>query len=175
MERKRIKSVVRVTVSSCAVFVAAMLQVCVFPYFRIFGCVPDALGALLICIALFEDERVTCILAVCGGFLLQCIGTSGVSYYPLFYLLAVSVTLFISYAIFESRRISALLAGVMAFILEGLLSCVMASGAFLDAFVYTFFPQLLYTLACMIPAYLFCTLLGKLFGTRRKINFEKYE
>lgn len=171
----RIKSVIRVCISSIAVFVTAMLQMCVFPYFRVFGCIPDALGALLICLALFEDERVSCILAVCGGFILQAAGTGGVSYYPLFYLIAVSVTMAISYGVFESRRISAVTSGAVCFIAEGLISCIMAGGTFAQAFIYTFAPQLLYSLACMIPAYGFCKLHGALFGTRRKINFEKYE
>ena len=168
------KTVLRTVISCLAVFVCTQLQVCVFPYLRFFGCIPDVTAACLICLTLFENEKTVCVLAVCSGVILHSVGTWGVSYYPLLYLFAVCLCMVLSNVFFKNGFLSVMTAAVCTFAVEGILTSVflMSDGAsYADAFTGAVLPQLAYSLACTAAVYPLCKLHGIVFGIRRKADY----
>lgn len=168
------KAVIRTVCSSFGVLICAMLQVSVFPYLRFFGCIPDITAACLICLALFENEKTVCILAVCAGVVLHSLGTWGISYYPLLYLLAVTLCLIFSSVFFKNGFLSAMCTAVCVFIAEGILTAVLllSDGAmYADVFTGAVLPQFAYSLICTAAIYPLCKLHGTVFGIRRKIDY----
>lgn len=164
------KTVARTVLSCLGVLVCALLQVSVFPYLRFFGCIPDVTAACLLCLTLFENEKTVCVLAVCSGVILHSLGTWGVSYYPLLYLLAVCLCMVLSNVFFKNGFLSVMTAAACTFIVEGVLTTVllMSDGAsYADSFVGAFLPQLVYSLVCTAAIYPLCRLHGFVFGVRR--------
>lgn len=164
------KTVCRTVLSCIGVLFCALLQVCVFPYLRFFGCIPDVTAACLLCLALFENEKTVCVLAVGAGVVLHSLGTWGVSYYPLLFLTAVCLCMVLSNVFFKNGFLSVMTAAVCTFVAEGILTTVflMSDGAsYADAFTGAFLPQLAYSLVCTAAIYPLCKLHSFLFGVRR--------
>lgn len=168
------KAMFRTAMAGIAVLLCVMLQITVFPYLRFFGCIPDITASCLICLSLFEKEKTVCALAVASGVILHCLGTWGISYYPLLYLLAVCLCLILSNFFFKNGFLSVMTAAFCTFIAEGILTAVflMSDGAaYTDVFVGAVLPQFAYSLFCTAVLYPLCKLHGAVFGMRRKNGY----
>ncbi len=168
------KTVLRTAAACVAVLVCVMLQITVFPYLRFFGCIPDITAACLICLSLFENEKTVCLLAVFSGVVLHSLGTWGISYYPLLYLLAVCLCLILSNFFFKNGFLSVMSTAACTFLAEGILTAVflMSDGAaYTDAFTGAVLPQFAYSLVCTAVLYPLCRLHGAVFGMRRKTDY----
>ena len=65
---------------------AAVLQVSFFSRFRLFGAVPDLMICTVLCLSFFSGRYTGAITGIAGGFLIEAIGSSGLTLLPLFYL-----------------------------------------------------------------------------------------
>ena len=66
---------------------SAILQVSLFSRFRLFGAVPDLMIVAVLCIAFFCGRYAGAVTGIAAGFLIEAIGTSGISILPLCYFL----------------------------------------------------------------------------------------
>ena len=168
------KTAARTVMSIFGAFICVMLQLTVFPYLRFFGCIPDITASYFICLSLFENEKTVCVLAVCAGVVLHSLGTWGISYYPLLFLLAVCLCLVLSNFFFKNGFLSVMCTASCTFVTEGILTAVflMADGAsYTDVFTGAVLPQFAYSLFCTAAVYPFCRLHGAVFGMRRKTDY----
>lgn len=69
-----------------AVILTALLQTTVFAEFRFFGAVPDLMLMLVITVAMFEREKGGAACGLFAGFLIEALGSTGVSILPLIYM-----------------------------------------------------------------------------------------
>ena len=83
----RKQSVRYVAVISLLLLLLAVIQLSFFGRFRVFGAVPDLLIASVLCIGFFTGPYAGAVSGIGAGFLIDALGTSGISVMPLCYLL----------------------------------------------------------------------------------------
>ena len=174
-QKNRIRAVLGICVISAVAFITALSQLSVFPYLKISGCIPDVLCAFLICSSVMYEGKVSCILALVGGFILQASGCGGVSYYPLLYLAAVCFVPMLYRRIFKNGFVALGVGGLCIFTVEALIITVAQSlnGARLGySLTHTFIPFVLYSMVCLVLSYLYCRLHRLIFGARRIADIE---
>ncbi len=71
---------------SLLVLLTAVLQVSVFARFSIFGATPDLMICTVLCIGFFVGRYAGAITGIGAGFLIEAMGSVGISLLPLFYL-----------------------------------------------------------------------------------------
>lgn len=79
------EGIIKGCVAGALLVVLAMLQVTVFTEFRLFGAVPDLMLPLVIAIAMSEGERWGGVFGLCAAFLIDCLGSTGITLLPLLY------------------------------------------------------------------------------------------
>lgn len=81
--------VIRYTVLVGLVLIlSAILQVSLFSRFRLLGAVPDLMIVSVLCIAFFCGRYAGAVTGIAAGFLIESIGSSGISILPLCYFLS---------------------------------------------------------------------------------------
>ena len=88
MNRTGAVSVVRKILTAVYTLAAVLLQCSVFPHLRLFGAIPELTLCVIVCVSCWEDEKFSCILAVCAGFLLDTVGSDKFTLSPLMFLLS---------------------------------------------------------------------------------------
>ena len=66
--------------------ILSALQVSLFGRLRPFGAVPDLMLSVVLCFAFFSGRYTGAIVGIAAGFLIECIGSQGISLLPVFYL-----------------------------------------------------------------------------------------
>ena len=82
----RAKSIRYTVVITLTVLMLAVLQVSLFAKFRIFGAVPDLMLCAVVCVAFFSGRFAGAITGIGAGFLIEALGSTGVSVLPVAYL-----------------------------------------------------------------------------------------
>ncbi|MBQ9806034.1 MAG: rod shape-determining protein MreD [Clostridia bacterium] len=98
----RKQSVRYVVVISLLLLLLSVIQLSFFGRFRIFGAIPDLMIAAVLCIGFFTGPYTGAVSGIGAGFLIDALGTSGISVLPLCYLLAGYLTGY--YARKESQK-----------------------------------------------------------------------
>jgi len=80
-----IESIIKAVVIGLMILVFAMLQVTVFSKLRPFGATPDLMLPLVIAIGITEGERWGGVSALAAAFLIDCLGSAGITLLPLLY------------------------------------------------------------------------------------------
>lgn len=80
-----IESIVKALVIGALILVFAMLQTTVFSKLRPFGATPDFMLPLVIAVGISEGERWGGVSALAAAFLIDCLGSAGVTLLPLLY------------------------------------------------------------------------------------------
>ena len=171
MRRTGFAAVLRIILTSIYAVVAVIMQCSVFPHLRLFGMIPEFALCAVVCIACFEDEKVSCILAVCAGFLLDTMGGGTFTLSPLLFLIAAALSVFLSKYVFNRSFLSAVISGTAALTVGAVKTSVILiiSGApFLPVLVKTALPQFLYGMILLLPVYLLAALHYRIF----KNSFE---
>ncbi len=70
-----------------AIMLASILQVSLFSRFRLLGAVPDLMIVSVLCIAFFCGRYAGAVTGIAAGFLIDSIGTTGITILPLCYFL----------------------------------------------------------------------------------------
>lgn len=65
----------------------AILQTSFFSRFNFFGATPDLMLAAVMAVAMFEGEKAGCVAGIGAGFLIDALGSVGLSVLPVFYML----------------------------------------------------------------------------------------
>ena len=79
------ESIIKGLVAGFLIFFFSMLQVTVFSALRPFGAVPDLILPLVIAIGITEGERWGGVCGLAGAFLIEALGSAGVTVLPLLY------------------------------------------------------------------------------------------
>ncbi len=82
----RKQSVRYVVVISLLLLLLSVIQLSFFGRFRIFGAIPDLVIAAVLCIGFFTGPYTGAVSGIGAGFLIDALGTSGISVMPLCYL-----------------------------------------------------------------------------------------
>ena len=80
-----IESIVKALVIGALILVFAMLQTTVFSSLRPFGATPDLMLPLVIAVGISEGERWGGVTALAAAFLIDCLGSAGITLLPLLY------------------------------------------------------------------------------------------
>ncbi|MBQ9132649.1 MAG: rod shape-determining protein MreD [Clostridia bacterium] len=83
----RAKSVRYTVAITLLVLILAVLQVSLFSRFRIFGAVPDLMLCTVVCVAFFSGRFAGAITGIGAGFLIEALGSVGISILPVAYLI----------------------------------------------------------------------------------------
>ena len=152
--------------TSLYVFIAVIAQCSVFPHLRLFGVIPELTLCAVVCVACYEDERVSCIIAVCAGFLLDTVGGDRFTFSPFLFLLAAALSIVLSKHVFGRKILPALISGAAALTFGALKTAVILalSGApFGSVIIKTALPQLLYGMILLLPVFLLTSLHYRIF------------
>ena len=154
-------AVLRVIITSIFVFASVIAQCSIFPHLRFFGAIPELTLCSVICVACYENERVSCITAVCAGFLLDTVGGDRFTFSPFLFLLAAALSILLSKHVFRRKILPALICGTTALTLGALKTAVILalSGApFGAALLKTALPQFIYGMILLLPVFLLTAL-----------------
>ncbi len=80
-----IENIIKGLVCGALIIVFAMLQITVFSKLRPFGAIPDLMLPLVIAIGFSEGERWGGVSGLAAAFLIECLGSAGVTLLPLLY------------------------------------------------------------------------------------------
>lgn len=87
------KGVILYTLGICAfILVVGVLQVTLLARVRIFGATPDLTACAVLCVGFFMGRYAGAITGIGAGFLIEAMGSVGISLLPLFYMLLGYVT-----------------------------------------------------------------------------------
>lgn len=176
MQRVSFAAVLRVILTSVYAALSVILQCSVFPHLRLFGVIPELTLCAVVCIACYEDERVSCVIAVCAGFLLDTVGGDRFTLSPFLFLLAAALSIVLSRLVFRKKILPALISGAAALTVGALKTAVIlaASGAaFGSALVKTTLPQLLYGAVILLPVFLLTALHYRIFRYGRESKLKR--
>ncbi len=166
MQRVSFAAVLRVILTFLYVALSVILQCSVFPYLRLFGVIPEFTLCAIVCVACCEDERVSCILAVCAGFLLDTVGGDKYTLSPFLFLLAAALSIILSKNVFSKKILPALISGVTALTVGALkttLILVISGAPFIPALIKTALPQFVYGMILLLPVFLLTALHYRIF------------
>ena len=146
------------------------LQCAFFPALSFLPASPDLLLGALIALTLLEDNRpAVAVTAVASGFLCDALGSTGASFTPLFYLLAVALASLLAEKMLP-RFFSFLLLMLPALLLRlgfSALRAALCGFSPLALFKGLLLPELLLTLLCALPLYPLAFLCARLAKERR--------
>ncbi len=151
------------------VLLACIAQASVFPYFKIFGAVPQLALVTLAIFASYANRELVCCYAVATGFILGCLSADQIMIYPITYLLAVCVSMAISELLNFIPILACLGSVFLACLCDGIMNCGsilyrFEDAGFFDVFLNSALPSLFYSLLMFLPIYLLCFIHKKLFS-----------
>ena len=165
----------RIIIYSIMTLILASAQCAFFPILKICPKTPDIILAMLVAIALLDGDGSAVICSVGAGFLVDAIGTSGVSLSPLIYCLTIMVVglftekMLKSFASFLLLLVPALVCRALATLL-----CIMISqqsAPQLWMFGDILFPEAICTAICAIPIYFLVKLCSKPLQSHSRFTF----
>lgn len=167
MRKSNVKAAARVVLTSLYILIAVFLQTGLFPYFTLLGAVPNLVLCAVVCVSIFENERVSCITALLAGFLLDTVG-GGATLSPLLFVLAASCSIFFSRKVLRPGITSAMLSAAAALAADALITAliivVTQNGAsFPSALLRSSLPGALYSAIVFFPTYLLTRLHYRIF------------
>ncbi|MBE6546787.1 MAG: hypothetical protein E7668_05045 [Ruminococcaceae bacterium] len=131
---------------------------------------PDLLLGALMALTLLENRPTVAILAIAGGFLCDALGSTGVSFTPLFYLLTVVLAGILAEKMLPRFWSFLLLMLPAALLRMGYSALRAALGGIspLSILKSSLLPELLLTVLCALPLYALCLLCAHLAKERRQ-------
>lgn len=164
---------IRYTVTfSLVILLLAVLQVSVLGKYRLFGVVPDLMLCLVLCIAFLCGRYAGAITGIGAGFLIEAIGSVGISFLPLAYLIVGYVVG--NYASAQGQKLWTnyllyLGAGMLAraAITLGYILLQYEKVDFLQIFVHILLPEIVLTFLCGALLYAPLRLLGMLLERKK--------
>ncbi len=166
MQKKNAAAVMRMILTAVYTAAAVLLQCSVFPHLRLFGAIPELTLCVIVCVSCWEDEKFSCILAVCAGFLLDTVGSDKFTLSPLMFLLSACVSILLAKRVFAGKLIPAVISGGAALAAGAVKTTLIlaAKGAPVNAAIlHTALPQLLYGAIVFIPVFLLSVLHFRIF------------
>lgn len=144
-----------------AVLIFAVLQTTLLPRFKIYDCIPDIAIGVIAYLGIYRGEKHAALFGLAIGLCYDGLGNFGVSFLPLFYLVAGFICGHIGSAARERARFAAFLVTIPAFCvcrsLLTLLDCFIKYTNTLDIkqfLLYTALPEAVAGLLLCIPAML---------------------
>ena len=166
MQRPGFSTVLRILLTSVYVMAAVIMQCSVFPHLRFFGMIPEFTLCVIVCVSCFEDEKVSCIIAVCAGFLLDTAGGGTFTLSPVLFLLAAGLSILLSKHVFARTFLPAVLSGTAALTVgaaKTALILVISGAPLAPVLLKTALPQFIYGMILLLPVYLLSALHYRIF------------
>ncbi|MBP5207006.1 MAG: hypothetical protein J6330_00945 [Clostridia bacterium] len=167
----RAVNVIRPALTAVYTVAAVLLQCSVFPHIRFLGAIPEITLCVIVCDSCFENEKFSCVLAVCAGFLLDTLGGDGLTLSPLFFLLAAAFSIFLSRRVYFSKVLPAAASGLAALLTGAAKTAVILSlrGApFGAAVINSAMPQFVYGVIVFVPVFLLTLLHHRIFRDKER-------
>lgn len=148
----------------------AVLQVSLFPYFRLFGGIPDLMIVAVLCLSYFSGRYMGAVTGIAAGFLIDAIGSTGIVILPICYLFLGYVVGHYAKILGHSGYVSYLaylgITLLYRAVITVLLACMSYSTVHLiEILLHSVLPEMLTTAiwGCILyfPLCLFCRLLAK--------------
>ena len=166
MRRYNAAAVTRMILTAIYTAAAVLLQCSVFPHLRLFGAIPELTLCVIVCVSCWEDEKFSCILAVCAGFLLDTVGADKFTLSPRMFLLASCVSIILAKRVFSDKLIPAAISGGAALTAGAVKTALILAGKgapVYAAILKTALPQLLYGAIILLPVFLLSALHFRIF------------
>ncbi len=155
----------------------AVLQTSFFSVFRPFGAVPNTVLSAVVAIAVYDRERMGSIAGVLGGVLIDSLGSVGLSFSPLAFLLCGSLTALLCGTVMNRGFVSFAICSLVSFILSSALSAISAlltaegaSFMLLSTLKNALIPEILSSFVIGIPIYLITKLIWSKFFDNREMT-----
>ncbi len=136
----------------------AAVQICIFPRFKFFGTVADAMLCTVVIVAFLSNEKEASLFAFFGGIVIEAMGSTGISLLPLIYFITAyflgSAARYNHKKIFPSYLVFAVF-GTIVRIVTTLAYTALVATRFnlLDVLKKSALPEALATLICAVVAY----------------------
>ena len=168
-------TVKRIIIYGLMTLVLGCAQCAFFPILKICPSTPDLIMGMLLAIALWDSERSAAVVAVCAGFFIDAIGSSGLALSPIIYLLFVLLISFFSKKVLKSFM-SYLLLLIPTLLYRGAATyiCIMAhQRALPPLWVLSdiILPEALATGLLCLPIYLIVKLCSGILETHSRFTF----
>ncbi|MBE6589493.1 MAG: hypothetical protein E7643_04875 [Ruminococcaceae bacterium] len=172
--RERSRIILYTVIIGIMILVLSSLQVSLFGRFRPFGAVPDLMLCLVLCIAFFQGRYTGAITGIAAGFVIEAIGSVGLSLLPVAYMIYGYVVGHYAHAMHTARYPSYLLYLVCGLFLRAALTVAYACLSYRiihlpDIITYSVLPELFGTaIAGMILYFPMKPLCALLDGGKRR-------
>lgn len=158
-------------------FFLAIIQTSFFSVLRPFGAVPDMVLTAVIVIAIYDKERTGTIAGLTGGFIADALGSTGLSFSPLVYMICGCITAILAYSVLRRDFISWIIGTVLSLIISGIASIISlyssASAShvgFSHILTELLIPQFLASLVIGIPVYIVTKMIWSRFFNNREME-----
>ena len=136
----------------------ALLQVTLLSRYRLFDSVPDLMLCTVVCIGFFSGAQIGAICGIAGGFLIDALGSFGISILPVFYLLCGYVVGHYARAVYPKRITAYAIYAFFSIILREGASLTLAAATYDSVnlpkiLLYSVLPESLLTLAMALLCY----------------------
>ena len=142
----------------CWLFLAAIVQTCIFARYQPFGVVPEIVLPCVLAVAIYDGERSAVICGIMGGFIIDSLGAGGFSASALVYMLLSALAALFTYSVLSHDFLSWVISAVASLAVSCLISSIYAAlnthAPFGEYIGRTFFAYVFSSFVCSLPFYL---------------------
>lgn len=149
-------------------FFFVLLQITLIPRYPIFGICPDIVLSCVLSIAMFEGARFGAVSGIVIGFVIDAVGSYGLSLSPFFYMIFGYITGLCSDYLFKRGWLSFSMSSAVAYFFRGFLTLINISAAWKQystgyVFLHILAPEVLFSFLFSFPVFFFFSLVAHRF------------
>ena len=168
----------RALVFSPVIFLLAVAQCSFFAQLKILPAVPDLMIGVVVAIAMLDSQKAAVVCGISAGFVIDAIGTSGLSFSPLFYMLCGALC-----GLIAKKMLPSFLSWAVNLTVFSILSSVFTllnliaridDLSLLEAFLRVLLPEMICTYIVCLPIFFIVKLCMIPIDSKRRLRLDKF-